>query len=366
MKILVCFGTRPEAIKMAPVIHELNTSKSNFKVCVTGQHREMLDQVLNFFEIIPDYDLSLMSPDQSLNKLSSEILDAFDKVISIFQPDLVMVHGDTTTSVMAAWAAFHRNIKVAHVEAGLRTFTYHAPFPEEMNRQITARLASHHFAPTLKAKNNLLLENVTEQNIYITGNTIVDAVKLGLSKIEKLDMKELTLELDIDINKLEKFILVTGHRRENFGDGLENLCEALLEIASKTEVDIVYPVHLNPNVKKVIHEKLNGVSNIHLIEPVSYPIMLYLLKNCELIISDSGGIQEEAPSFGKKVLVTREMSERTEAIESGNAIIVGTSKHKIVLEASKIIQNSSKGILENPFGDGHASSRIIEILNGKT
>ncbi len=362
MKILICFGTRPEAIKMAPVIYKLQERKIDHTICVTAQHREMLDQVLEFFGIVPDYNLGLMSPNQSLNKLSGEILTSFDKVLTEVKPDILMVHGDTTTSVMAAWAAFHRQIEIAHVEAGLRTFNSYSPFPEEINRQVTARLTNYHFAPTLQARDNLLRENIPEHKIYITGNTIVDAVQLGISRLANIDESELIFETGIDPGSLERFILLTGHRRESFGKGFEQLCEAVLQIADTEEVDIVYPVHLNPNVKDHVYKKLGNTKNIHLIDPVSYPVMLYLLKNCEFIISDSGGIQEEAPCFGKKVLVTRELSERMEAIDAGTSILVGTNTLKIVENATELFNKPSPSVFQNPFGDGKASERIVSFI----
>ena len=360
MRILVCFGTRPEAIKMVPVIYELRKHKVECTICVTAQHREMLDQVLDFFGIVPHYDLGLMSPDQSLNKLSGEIIASFDNVLTEVKPDILMVHGDTTTSVMAAWAAFHRQIQVAHVEAGLRTFNVKFPFPEEVNRQITARLTSYHFAPTVQARENLLRENIAENKIFITGNTIVDAVKLGVSRLDKINESKLISETG---TLPSRFILVTGHRRESFGKGFEQLCDAILEIAKTEEIDFLYPVHLNPNVKDHVYKKLGDTPNIHLIPPVSYPAMLYLLKNCEFIISDSGGIQEEAPAFGKKVLVTRDCSERMEGVEAGFSILVGTGKEKIVKETSLLLKASDKKeAFNNPYGDGKAAMRIVKII----
>ncbi|OSS38287.1 UDP-N-acetylglucosamine 2-epimerase [Christiangramia flava JLT2011] len=345
---------------MAPLIYELKRQQLDCKVCVTAQHREMLDQVLKFFEIVPDYDLDLMRADQSLNTLSGKILISIDNVLSKVKPDLLIVHGDTTTSVMAAWAAFHRKIKVAHVEAGLRTFNSLSPFPEEINRQITARLTDYHFAPTIKARDNLLLENIPKNDIYMTGNTIVDAVSLGILKLQNIDESEIISETGI---LPKRFILVTGHRRESFGKGFELICEALIQITKTEKIDIIYPVHLNPYVKNHVYKKLENIENIHLINPVSYPTMLYLLKNCEFIISDSGGIQEEAPAFGKKVLVTRDFSERMEGVEAGLSILVGTSKEKIIKEVSLLLKASkSKASFNNPYGDGKAAKRIVKII----
>ena len=345
---------------MAPVIHELQKQKMDFEVCVTAQHREMLDQVLDFFEIQPDYDLDLMKTDQSLNELSAAILQAADKLLRKVQPDMVLVHGDTTTSVMVAWAAFHRKIKVAHVEAGLRTYNRDSPFPEELNRQITAKLADIHFAPTQQAKENLEKERLNSSEIIVTGNTIIDALENAKSRLSNQSFK---IESEFKINPDKKLILVTGHRRENFGKGFENLCEALKEIAKNSEVEIVYPVHLNPNVKNVVFEKLKNIQNIHLLKPVSYPKLLALIKASEFIISDSGGIQEEAPSFGKCVLVTREVSERMEGVKAGFSILVGTDALRIVEEAQNLLMNPRDlSSVPNPYGDGKAAERIVRFL----
>ena len=362
-KILICFGTRPEAIKMAPVIKACQ-KKRQFQtiVCVTAQHREMLDQVLNFFEITPNIDLDLMQANHSLNELSARIINSIDQVLEKEQPDWVLVHGDTTTSSMVAVAAFHRGIKVGHVEAGLRTYNKYSPFPEEINRQLTTRIANAHFAPTQRAVEALLKEGVEKNEVTITGNTIVDALHWGLSLTKKQPPKELDEVIrKIDISK--KIVLVTGHRRENFGEGFLNLCDALTKIAKRGDVAIVYPVHLNPNVKEMVYDKLGTQSNIHLIPPVAYPVMLELLNACSLIITDSGGIQEEAPSLGKMVLVTRATSERMEGIEQGFAKLVGTQKEKIVekaieyLDFPKTINNQN-----NPYGDGKAAELIVNYL----
>ena len=361
MKILLCFGTLPEAIKMAPLYHGLKRTNHIVKVCVTAQHRQMLDQVLDFFEIIPDFDLNLMRPDQSLNGLSSEILKEIDEVLVVEKPDLVLVHGDTTTSSMVALAAFNRHIKIGHVEAGLRTFNRKAPFPEEMNRQVTAKLADYHFAPTKLARQNLLKEGINKENIVVTGNTVVDALIWTENKIKKgyKSPKIEQLEQDLDSKKL---VLVTGHRRENFGEKFNHFCEALLEISKNKNVNIVFPVHLNPNVQESVNRLLSGIENIHLIDPVEYPVMVWLMKKSDLIISDSGGIQEEAPTFKKQILVTRELSERPEGVASGFSILVGTDKALIVNKANYIL-NKGK-ILEgkNPYGDGKASKKIIQYL----
>ncbi|MDD3722644.1 MAG: UDP-N-acetylglucosamine 2-epimerase (non-hydrolyzing) [Lutibacter sp.] len=378
MKILLCFGTRPEAIKMAPLYHALCQSalqqsqselvedkKSRFvvKVCVTAQHREMLDQVLDFFEMVPDYDLDVMQPNQTLNELSAQILSKMDTVFNDAKPDLVLVHGDTTTSTMVALAAFHKGIKVGHVEAGLRTYNKNSPFPEELNRQLTSRIADFHFAPTLKARQNLLAEGVKDTAIVITGNTVIDALFLTLRKIEAGYLLSLKDGLINKIDFSKKVILVTGHRRESFGTGFENLCKAILEIAKNKEVEIVYPVHLNPNVQKTVFAKLSGVANIHLIDPLDYPTFVWLMSKSSLIISDSGGIQEEAPSFNIPVLVTRETTERDEGIAAGHSFLVGTDPKKIVNITNKLLY--SKRSLEqepNPYGDGKACEKIVQFI----
>ncbi|WP_121346599.1 non-hydrolyzing UDP-N-acetylglucosamine 2-epimerase [Gillisia mitskevichiae] len=363
LKILVCFGTRPEAIKMAPVIHELKNQKLDFKVCVTAQHREMLDQVLDFFEIVPDYDLDLMQPNQTLNELSSKILHEIDRVLGKEQPELVLVQGDTTSAAIVSLAAFHRRIKVGHIEAGLRTYNKMAPFPEEVNRQLTARIADFHFAPTAKANSNLLKEQIPKDQLCITGNTVVDALQWAIKKMESEPLSQEIKKIKASLKPNKKLILVTGHRRENFGEGLINICEALLELSKRDDVELIYPVHLNPNVTSLVQELLSHKKNIHLIAPVSYPTMLWLMQECNLIISDSGGIQEEAPTFKKPVLVTREVTERMEGIEAGFSFLVGTDKNKIVEVANKILDNvlDFSGI-ENPYGDGKAAFRIVEYL----
>ncbi|MFN7044608.1 MAG: non-hydrolyzing UDP-N-acetylglucosamine 2-epimerase [Flavobacterium sp.] len=367
MKILLCFGTRPEAIKMAPLYHELQKTSFEVKVCVTAQHREMLDQVLDFFEIVPDYDLDLMQKGQSLNQLSSRILSSIDSVFNQFQPHLVLVHGDTTTSSMVALAAFHKGIKVGHVEAGLRTYNKLSPFPEEMNRQITGRIADYHFAPTTWASENLLQEKVTKENILVTGNTVIDALQLGISKLENgYTCADLELVKQV-VNPAKKVILITGHRRENFGTGFENLCLAIRQIATTTsDVQIIYPVHLNPNVQEPVLRILSGISNVHLIKPVDYPAFLYLMQQAYFIVTDSGGVQEEAPSLGKPVLVMRDTTERPEAIEAGTVELVGTNTVSIVTACLQLLQESSvynkMSQAHNPYGDGKASERICTFI----
>jgi len=364
MKILLCFGTRPEAIKMAPLYHELLKTTFEVKVCVTAQHREMLDQVLNFFEIVPDYDLDVMQPNQTLNGLSANILTKMDVVLNDAKPDLVLVHGDTTTSSMVALAAFHLGIKVGHVEAGLRTYHKQAPFPEEINRQLTGRIADIHFTPTKEATQNLLKEGLLIKTILETGNTGIDALLWTVHKIEQTNYihKEIEhLKTILPIHK--KLILVTSHRRENFGEGFKNLCEALLEISKRDDVVIVYPVHLNPNVKDIVYEILANKHNIYLVPPVSYPAFVWLMQQSFMIVTDSGGIQEEAPSLGKPVLVTRTVSERPEGITAGFSTLVGTDKVKIVKETTNLLENF-KGFndIVNPYGDGKACERIVKYL----
>lgn len=364
MKILLCFGTRPEAIKMAPLYHELQKSSFEVKVCVTAQHREMLDQVLQFFEIVPDYDLDLMEVNQTLNRLSAQVLSKIDEVLAMEKPDLVLVHGDTTTSFMVALAAFHLGIQVGHVEAGLRSFNKQAPFPEEINRQFTSKIADVHFTPTTFATQNLLNEGILQENIVQTGNTVIDALFWTLKKIEKENYSHPEIEaLKYTISQRKKMILVTGHRRENWGKGFENLCEALLSVAEREDVIIVYPVHLNPNVKAIVHERLAHQKNIYLISPVSYPAFVWLMQQSFLIVTDSGGIQEEAPTLGKPVLVTRSVSERPEGIEAGFSTLVGTDKQKIIASIDFIL-NDFKGFGNqvNPYGKGDASKAIVAHL----
>lgn len=363
-KILLCFGTRPEAIKMAPLYHELKKSSFEIKVCVTAQHRQMLDQVLDFFEIVPDYDLDLMQPNQTLNELSAKILSKIDTVLQTEKPDLVLVHGDTTTSSMVALAAFHLGIKVGHVEAGLRTYNKQAPFPEEINRQISSRIADFHFSPTLQATQNLLNEGISKEYIAQTGNSVIDALFWTINKIEKEHYSHPEIEeLKSIIPTDKKIVLVTGHRRENFGQGMKNLCEALLKIAAREDVAIVYPVHLNPNVKDIVHELLLNKKNIYLIDPVSYPAFVWLMQRSFLIVTDSGGIQEEAPSLGKPVLVTRTVSERPEGVTAGFSTLVGTDPIKITSTIQDILDNFSSFVNPvNPYGSGNASPQITAYL----
>lgn len=368
-KIAVIFGTRPEAIKMAPLIQELKKHPNNFitKVCVTAQHRQMLDQVLSFFEIKPDFDLNLMRPGQNLYQLTADVIVGLKPVLEEFKPDVVLVHGDTTTSTAAALAAFYAGAKVGHVEAGLRTYNKYAPFPEEINRQLTSRIADYNFAPTQNSKQNLLNENIAEKNIVITGNTIIDALLWAQDKLKTYEDDEMQ-QLKQIVDPAKKQILVTGHRRENFGDGFLNICMAIRQVAEANKnVQIIYPVHLNPNVQKPVYELLYNVSNIKLIAPLSYPAFVWLMSQSYLILTDSGGVQEEAPSLGKPVLVMRDVTERPEAVEAGTVKMVGTDKEKIVdsmmqlLENKALYQHLSKA--HNPYGDGMACERIIKILS---
>jgi UDP-N-acetylglucosamine 2-epimerase (non-hydrolysing) len=367
-KNLIIFGTRPEAIKMAPLVKEFKKNKNEFetKVCVTAQHREMLDQVLSFFEIIPDYDLDLMKPDQNLFSLTADIISELRIVLEDFKPDYVYVHGDTTTSMAASIAAFYSGAKVCHVEAGLRTNNKYSPFPEEINRQITGRIADFHFAPTKTSAANLLLENIKPENILVTGNTVIDALLYSASKVDDVENEEINY-LKTAFNLSKKIILVTGHRRENHGQGFINICNALKEIAIQhPDVQIIYPVHLNPKVKKPVYEILSNIDNISLINPLAYPAFVWLMKKSYLIITDSGGVQEEAPSLGKPVLVMRDATERPEAVEVGTVILVGIDKDKIVSETNNLLINKniyeSMSALHNPYGDGIACQRIVEFI----
>ncbi len=380
-KIMLVFGTRPEAIKMAPLVKEFQKYPDKFKtiVCVTGQHREMLDQVLHIFEIVPDYDLNIMKQGQDLYDVTSRVLLGMRDVLKEVQPDIVLVHGDTTTSTAAALAAFYQQIPVGHVEAGLRTHNIYSPWPEEMNRQLTGRIATYHFAPTPLSKQNLLAENVKPEQIAVTGNTVIDALYMVVDKIKsnkELDkeLEEILLRSGYDVNRLsdeKKLVLITGHRRENFGDGFISICKAIQTLTQKyPDVDFVYPMHLNPNVRKPIHEvfgeDLSHLGNMFFIEPLEYLSFVYLMEKSSIVLTDSGGIQEEAPGLGKPVLVMRDTTERPEALEAGTVKLVGTDFDKIVNEVSALLENRecyermSKAV--NPYGDGKACKRIVEIL----
>ena len=379
--ILLVFGTRPEAIKMAPLVKTLQARSDIFKtvVAVTGQHRQMLDQVLHIFDITPDYDLNIMQANQDLYDVTSRVLVGMRDVLREVQPDVVLVHGDTTTSTAAALAAFYQQISVGHVEAGLRTHNIYSPWPEEMNRQLTGRIATYHFAPTPLAKQNLLCENVSENQIIVTGNTVIDALYMVVNKIKNDEtlQKELNKVLKnagYDTARIEgkrRMVLITGHRRENFGDGFISMCKAIRDLAAKYhDVDFVYPMHLNPNVRKPIHqvfgEDLTQHENLFFIEPLEYLSFVYLMEKSTIVLTDSGGIQEEAPGLGKPVLVMRDTTERPEALESGTVHLVGTNYDKIVGEVSTLLDDSvayqkmSQAV--NPYGDGKACRRISEYL----
>ena len=367
-KNLIIFGTRPEAIKMAPLVKEFQKDKTlNVRVCVTAQHREMLDQVLVFFDIKPDYDLDLMKPNQNLFSLTSDIILELKKVLEDYNPDYVYVHGDTTTTMAASIASFYAGAKVCHVEAGLRTDNKLSPFPEEINRQVTGRIADYHFAPTLTSQNNLLKENIKGNNIIVTGNTVIDALIESVERVEHIKNDEIDQLKEI-VLKDRKLILVTGHRRENHGQGFIDICEALKQIALMYhDVQIIYPVHLNPNVKGPVYEILSGISNIHLVEPLAYPAFVWLMNQSYLIITDSGGVQEEAPSLGKPVLVMRDTTERPEAVEAGTVILVGTNKDNIIKECVNLLTDEVRyrtmSALHNPYGDGKACSRIVDFIS---
>lgn len=371
IKNLIIFGTRPEAIKMAPLVRAFQNEKDQFetRVCVTAQHREMLDQVLDFFQITPNYDLDLMKPNHNLYSLTSDIILGLKPILEEFQPDYVYVHGDTTTTMASSIAAFYSGAKVCHVEAGLRTNNKLSPFPEEINRQVTGRIADYHFAPTEQAKQNLLSENVPEKSILVTGNTVIDALFESSVLVENSENYEIEKIKSI-VDYTKKIILVTGHRRENHGQGFISICEALKEIAqSNPEVQIIYPVHLNPNVKKPVYDLLSDIDNIKLIEPLAYPAFVWLMNKSYLIITDSGGIQEEAPSLGKPVLVMRETTERPEAVATGTVILVGTDKEKIISECANLLNNNDKyyamSSLHNPYGTGDACQKIVEFIKSK-
>lgn len=388
-KILLVFGTRPEAIKMAPLVKKLQSMPKNFKtiVCVTGQHREMLDQVLQIFDITPDYDLNIMKQGQDLYDVTSRVLLGMRDVLKEVQPDVVLVHGDTTTSTASALAAFYQQIPVGHVEAGLRTGNIYSPWPEEMNRLMTGRIATYYFSPTPLAKQNLLRENVEESHILVTGNTVIDALHIVVDRLNndvalQREQEQVLLNAGYDVSRLKdgrKLVLITGHRRENFGDGFIRMCTAMKDLSEKyPDVDFVYPMHLNPNVRKPITEVFTGLdtisvgegwgkaNNFFFIEPLQYLEFVYLMEKSTIVLTDSGGIQEEAPGLGKPVLVMRDTTERPEAVDAGTVHLVGTDYNKIVSEVSILLADSnaydmmSKAV--NPYGDGHACERIADYL----
>lgn len=380
-KVMLVFGTRPEAIKMAPLVKEFDKHANEFQtiVCVTGQHRQMLDQVLQLFEITPDYDLNIMKQGQDLYDVTARVLTGLRDVLKEAQPDVVLVHGDTTTSTAAALAAFYQQIPVGHVEAGLRTHNIYSPWPEEMNRQLTGRMATYNFAPTPLSQQNLLREAVAEESIVVTGNTVIDALYWVVNKIKtdaalNSELQNLLAQAGYDVNRLndgKKLVLITGHRRENFGDGFINMCTAIRDLTQKyPDVDFVYPMHLNPNVRKPIHEvfgeDLSNLGNMFFIEPLEYLSFVYLMEKSTIVLTDSGGIQEEAPGLGKPVLVMRDTTERPEALEAGTVKLVGTDYNKIVSEVSLLLDDQahydamSKAV--NPYGDGLACGRIVDTL----
>lgn len=368
--ILLVFGTRPEAIKMAPLVLKLKEQQGmDTKVCVTGQHRQMLDQVLDLFGIVPDFDLNLMKPNQTLSDITIGVLSGLEKIFQAWKPDIILVHGDTATTFAASLAAYYHKIKVGHVEAGLRTGDIYSPWPEEANRKLTGSLANYHFAPTLSSKNNLLKENISDETIVVTGNTVIDALLMAKHKIDlNVSLQETFKQKFSFLNKDKKLILVTGHRRENFGQGFLNICQALSEIAQQHEnVQIVYPVHLNPNVQEPVKKMLSNIDNIYLIEPQDYLPFIYLLDKSYLILTDSGGIQEEAPSLGKPVLVMRDTTERPEAVEAGTVKLVGTSIEIIKDSVNNLLINEKEyakmSEAHNPYGDGLASDKIVAYLN---
>lgn len=380
-KIMLVFGTRPEAIKMAPLVKEFQKYPEQFQtiVCVTGQHRQMLDQVLDLFEITPDYDLNIMKQGQDLYDVTARVLIGMRDILKEVQPDVVLVHGDTTTSTAAALAAFYQQIPIGHVEAGLRTHNIYSPWPEEMNRQITGRIATYNFAPTLLSKSNLLKENINPDSIVVTGNTVIDALHQVVTKIKTdvtlaIELEKVLEQSGYDVKRLQndkKLVLITGHRRENFGDGFIQMCTAIKDLTQKyPNVDFVYPMHLNPNVRKPIYEvfgeNLSDLNNMFFIEPLEYLSFVYLMEKSTIVLTDSGGIQEEAPGLGKPVLVMRDTTERPEALSAGTVKLVGTDYHKILNEVSVLLDDmdtyKKMSMAVNPYGDGLACPKIVDIL----
>lgn len=381
-KVMLVFGTRPEAIKMAPLVKEFQKCPENFQtiVCVTGQHRQMLDQVLDLFEITPDFDLNIMKQGQDLYDVTARVLTGMRDILKETKPDVVLVHGDTTTSTTAALAAFYQQIPVGHVEAGLRTHNIYSPWPEEMNRQITGRIATYNFAPTLLSKSNLLKENINPDSIVVTGNTVIDALHQVVTKIKKdtslsTELEKVLKKSGYDVSRLRdgrKLVLITGHRRENFGYGFIQMCTAIKDLTRKyPDVDFVYPMHLNPNVRKPIYEvfgeELSSLKNMFFIEPLEYLSFVYLMEKSTIVLTDSGGIQEEAPGLGKPVLVMRDTTERPEALDAGTVKLVGTDYNKIVDEVSILLDNAEiykkMSMAVNPYGDGLACGRIVNFLS---
>lgn len=366
---MIIFGTRPEAIKMAPLVHAFQSDVNiELKLCVTGQHREMLDQVLSLFELTPDFDLDIMKTGQDLTDVTVRILDSLKQLFTQYRPDVILVHGDTATTFATSLAAYYHQIKVGHVEAGLRTGNIYSPWPEEANRKLTGAIANYHFSPTEVAKNNLLKENVPAKDIVVTGNTVIDALHVIIDKIKQDNSLQLKFNQQFDyLDKYSRMLLVTGHRRENFGGGFEAICHSLAELAKKyTDTAIVYPMHLNPNVREPVQRLVSGIDNIFLIEPLNYMPFVYLMNRSDVILTDSGGIQEEAPSLGKPVLVMRDTTERPEALAAGTVKLVGTDTQKIIGEVSELFDNQSAydamSFAHNPYGDGKASQRIVKYF----
>ena len=371
VKILLVFGTRPEAIKMAPLVKAFIERATEFdtQICITAQHRKMLDQVLDFFELKPDFDLNLMRAGQTLHQITSDVVLGLKPILEENKPDYVLVHGDTSTTMAASLASYYAQIPVCHIEAGLRTHNIYSPFPEEMNRKITGAIAKFHFAPTIQAKENLLKEGIDEKNILITGNTVIDALLWGLEIIKAKPSAQL-IALQQQLEDCKDFVLVTGHRRENHGSGFDRICEAIFTLADKHNRKVVFPVHLNPNVQGPVYEKLSGHKNILLIEPQPYECFIWLMNQAKVVLTDSGGIQEEAPSLGKPVLVMRDTTERPEAITAGTAKLVGTNAALIIEEVEKLFTDKSYyqkvSEVNNPYGDGNACKKITDfLLTGK-
>lgn len=372
-KILIVFGTRPEAIKMAPLVKEFKKDKINFetRVCVTAQHREMLDQVLEIFDIQPEYDLNIMKPGQDLYDITANVLVGIRDVLAEFKPEVVFVHGDTSTTFSTSLAAYYAKVQVGHIEAGLRTYDIYSPWPEEGNRQLTGILANYHFAPTVQSQENLLKEGKDKNNIFVTGNTVIDALMYVVHRIDNNPELKQRIRAKISaqypLDTQRKVILVTGHRRENFGQGFINICEGLKQIAmNNPEIDIVYPVHLNPNVQRPVNEILSNIANVYLIDPLQYEEFIYLMSQAHFIITDSGGIQEEAPSLGKPVLVMRDTTERPEAVAAGTVKLVGCDQEILVREAEKLLNDQSEYEMmsraHNPYGDGKACERVVQLM----
>ncbi len=368
LNILIIIGTRPEAIKMAPVIINLKKNKKfKVKLCITAQHRKMLDDVLNFFSLKPDFDLNIMKKNQSLFILTSNILLEFEKVLNIFKPHIALVHGDTTTTMAISLACFYKKVSVAHVEAGLRTGNIYSPWPEEANRKITDILSVIHFAPVKSSKLNLLKENIGTTYIKQVGNTVIDALQVAIKKINKNKVLRKNLDTKYDFLKKDKFILVTAHRRENFGKGIKEICKSLIKLSLLKKIKIVYPVHLNPNIKEIVYRMLKNKKNIYLIDPVDYPSMIYLMSKSYMIITDSGGIQEEAPSLNKPLVIVRDFTERPEILYLGGGVLAKRNNEDIYNKVKKILENKNMykkmSSIKNPYGDGKASKRIIKQLS---